>query len=274
MHDRTRTPKEALLPLINDLCERIRAVEPEQGLWAGPNDFRPRIELFHDAIRALVAGHSPYEAKGRLTLERLAWDIDTLRAIQENPLLKLPGTERLSPSTAVAIRRSAGDQKHYQRGLRSEMQELYKNYTVLFVAMLAETADMNHKARMEEQDMLVEALACVERGVKGKTSANLHKVADAQINDPIMRDDVKALLPKGTLEAADAIKALKNTHVKIDKLQAQLEKCHLGWLTGQLAMYEESREVVQQFMRAGLNLAGKFVQETMQQGGRGSSRGF
>lgn len=274
MHDRTRTPKDALLPLINELCDRIRVLEPDQNLWAGPGDFRPRIELFHDAIRALVAGHSPYETKGRLTLERLAWDIDTLRAIQANPLLKLPGTERLSPSTAVAIRRSPGDERHYQRTIRGELQELYKNYTVLFVAMLAETADMNHKARMEEQDMLVEALAAVERGVKGKTSANLHKVAEAEIDDTILCEDVKVMLPKGTLAGSDALKAAKAAHAKIDKLQNQLDKLHLSWLTGQLAMYEESREMVQQFMRAGLNLAGKFVQETMMPQGRGSGRGF
>jgi hypothetical protein len=174
----------------------------------------------------------------------------------------------------VVVHRPAGEQRQNQRALRGELAELYKNYTVLFVAMLAETADMNHKARMEEQDMLVEALASVEYALKGKSSANLHKLAESVIEDDLLCEDVKKLLPSGTLAGSDAMKTAKAAHQKIDTIQNKLDKLHLSWLTGQLTMYEESREVVQQFLRAGLNLAGKFVQETMTPQGRGSGRGY
>lgn len=274
MHQRSPSPKDALIPLINELYERIRALEAEHGFWAGAKDFRPRIELFHDAIRALVAGHSPYESTGRLTLERLSWDIATLRYIQANPLTKMAGADRQSASTALVVKASA--QAQNLREVRSQLADLYKNYTVLFVAMLAETADMNHRARMEDIDQQVEELAALlHHGLSQKTSVHLHKEVDHLIPDPEMAADLKAMLPPEKLAAADARNAVKAAHKKLDAMQKSLEQRHLQWLSGQLACYEESKTLVQQFMRSGLNMAGKFLQETMQPAGQGrSGRGF
>ncbi len=231
MHARTPRQKDALIPLINEAYERIRIIELEHGFAAGPSDFRPRIELFHDAIRAYTAGHSPYESKGRLTLERLAWDIEMLRALQTNPMQPLPGAKKLSPSQAVVVHNP--QQKHDLRGVKGELSGLYKTYAVFFVAILAETADMNHSSRMEEFDSQVEDLA-QEKGAKAKQAM-----------------------------------------AQIDQQQKKLDKLHLTWLSGQLAMYEESKQIVQQLMQSGLNMAGKFLQETMTQGSRGAGgRGF
>lgn len=275
MHARSPSPKDALIPLINELYERIRVIEAEHGLWAGANDFRPRIELFHDAIRALVAGHSPYEPTGRLTLERLSWDINTLRMLQGNPLTKMAGADRQSPHQAVILRPAAGAQAQNSRAIRGELAELYKNYTVLFVAMLAETADMNHKARMEDIDQQVEELAALQHGVAGKSSVNLHKEADHLIPDTEMAAQLKTMLPPEKMAAVDARNAIKAAHIVLDKKQKQLETQHMSWLSGQLACYEESKTLVQQFMKSGLNMAGKFLQETMQPGGQGRpGRGF
>lgn len=274
MHQRSPSPKDALIPLINELYERIRVIEAQHGFWAGASDYRPRIELFHDAIRALVAGHSPYESTGRLTLERLSWDIDTLRALQSNPLTKLAGADRQSASQAVALQSSP--QATHMREVRSQLADLYKNYTVLFVAMLAETADMNHKARMEDIDQQVEELAALQQhGLNQKTSVHLHKEIDHLIPDPEMAADLKAMLPPEKLAAADARSAIKATHKKLDAMQKQLEIRHMQWLSGQLACYEESKTLVQQFMKSGLNMAGKFLQETMQPSSQGRpGRGF
>jgi hypothetical protein len=273
MHARSPTPKDALIPLINELYERIRAIEAEHGFWAGVNDYRPRIELFHDAIRALVAGHSPYEAKGRLTLERLAWDINTLRMLQGNPLTKMAGADRQSPSQALVVKSSP--QATNLRGVRSELAEFYKNYTVLFVAMLAETADMNHRARMEDIDLQVEELAELQQHINGKTQVNLHKEADQLTPEPERAAQIKSMLPPEKLAAADARSAIKAAHVILDKRQKNLETQHMQWLSGQLQCYEESKTLVQKFMQSGLNVAGKFLQETMQQGGQGrGTRGY
>jgi len=225
MHARSPRQKDALIPLINEAYEQIRVIEQEQGFGAGPSDFRPRIELFHDAIRAYTAGHSPYESTGRLTLERLAWDIETLRALQANPLQQMAGAQKLSPHQAVVLHRP--DAKQDQRALRSELAQLYKTYTVFFVAILAETADMNHSSRMEEYDQEIEDLA-QQGGIKAKQAM-----------------------------------------ARIDAAQKKLESLHLTWLSGQLAMYEESKDVVQQLLRNGLNMAGKFLQDAMAQSGHG-----
>lgn len=273
MHARSPSPKDALIPLINELYERIRTIEAEHGFWAGASDFRPRIELFHDAIRALVAGHSPYEPTGRLTLERLSWDINTLRMLQGNPLTKMAGADRQSPHQALVAHQPAAQTNH--RAIRGELADLYKNYTVLFVAMLAETADMNHRARMEDIDQQVEELAALQHGIAGKSSVHLHKEADRQIPDPEMAAQLKTMLPPEKIAAADARSAIKAAHVILDNKQKQLETQHMNWLSGQLACYEESKTLVQQFMKSGLNMAGKFLQETMQPSGQGRpGRGF
>lgn len=270
MHARAGKSKDTLIPLINEVYERIRMIEAEQGLWAGANDFRPRIDLFHDAIRAYTAGHSPYEENGRLTLERLAWDIEMLRALQASPLTQLPGAQKQSPQQAVAIRRPQANAGQDNRAIRNELAGYYKNYAVFFVAILAETADMNHKARMEERDNQVEALAGLDQAVAGKSSVNLKKVTQSQIPDQFLRESIDAMLPNGTLAGTDAKKSVKQAQSVLDKQQAQLEKLHMTWLSGQLAMYEESKEVVQQLLRSGLNMAGKFLQDAMSQGGRGA----
>lgn len=273
MHQRSPSPKDSLIPLINELYERIRAMEAEHGLWAGANDFRPRIELFHDAIRALVAGHSPYESTGRLSLQRLSWDINTLRMLQGNPLTKMAGADRLSPSQALVVK--ASPQASNLRTIRSELAELYKNYTVLFVAMLAETADMNHRARMEDIDLQVEELAELQQHINGKTQVNLHKEVDHLQPDAELAAQLKSMLPPEKLAAADARSAIKAAHVILDKHQKQLEAQHMQWLSGQLQCYEESKSLVQKFMQSGLNMAGKFLQETMQQSGKGrGTRGY
>lgn len=231
MHARTPRSKDALIPLINEAYEQIRAIELPQGLTAGRGDTRPRIELFHDAIRAYSSGQSPYESTGRLTIERLAWDIEMLRALQANPMQPMPGAEKPMTGKAVVLHdpRAGGD----LRMVKSELSSLYKKYAVFFVAILAETADMNHKSQMED--------------------------LDTQMEDITHRGGPK----------------MKQAQGQIDATQAKLEKQHLTWLSGQLAMYEESKDVVQQLLRAGLNMAGKFLQESIAQGGRGAGgRGF
>jgi hypothetical protein len=277
MHQRIHQPnhpKFSLLPLINALYERIRALEMEHALFAGATDYRPRIELFHDAIRALVAGDSPYETKGRLTLERLEWDINTLRMIQGNPLMKMAGAQQESASQALTVMpQSAKDARSFNRAVRTELAENYKNYTVLFVALLAETADMNHQSRIEEQDALLGEIASLNQSLAGKVSVNLHQLVTQVIHDDYLAEILKKSLPNTTMPTAQAKQSLKQMEQKIDAKQEKLELSHINWLSQQRASYEEGKSIVQQTLQMGLNIAGAFLQATLS-GKSTSGRGF
>ena len=55
--------------------------------------------------------------------------------------------------------------------------------------------------------------------------------------------------------------------------QKKLEQSHMSYATGQLAIYEESKETIKRLGQQGLNLAGKFVEQAMSAAGKGHGRG-
>jgi hypothetical protein len=268
--------KDALLPLLNDLYQQIYALEMDHKLWAGKNDYRPRIELFHDAIRAYTSGEQPYGNQGRLTLENLSADIEALRKVQAAPLRAMPQSPRQSVSTAVvkpAPRKNSSPYSN-RRQLSTELKILYKNYTVMFVALLAETADMNHASRVDEKDAIVTELSGVKDAMGQGSTVNLQKIADYEVLDPEIRDIIGTMLPKGVVSQDEALNAIKSAQNFLDGQIQDLEQVHTQWLSGQLASYQEGKDFVQQMMRQGLNMAGKFLQESMQQGMDGPGRGM
>ncbi len=270
-------PKDALVPLLGKLYERIHQAETEIGLWAGENDHRPRIERFHDAIRAYTSGMSPYASGSRLAIEQLAWDISMLRTIQSSPLTPMPKSQRKSASTGITVKKSNalgshGNPRAAAAAFKTQLADDYRNYSVMFTALLAETADINHQSRMEDMDGVVEELANLRASITGKT-VDLHAMAADKIYDPQVLMEVQSLLPKGTIGTGEALTVINRLLSKIDSDQDKLDKAHISWLSGQLAMYEQGKEVVQELMRQGMNLAGRFLQDTMSKG-QGQGRGF
>ncbi len=270
--------KDALIPLLNELYQRIYDAEAAIGLFVGSNDHRPRIERFHDAIRAYTSGVSPYTAHSRLALEQLAWDISMLRTIQANPLQPMPNSHKQSAGTQVAVRTpnavgDVGNPHAHARELKSQLAQDYKNYAVMFTAILAETADMNHASRMDEKDAIVEQMATMRGKLSGKLT-DLQKLAGSTIYDPEILANVQSLLPKEILTTDKATAALNQAMHRIDGQQKNLDATHVTWLSGQLAMYEQGKEVVQQLMQKGMNIAGKFLEEAMGRGGQGQGRGY
>lgn len=270
-------PKDALVPLLSELYQRIYQAEAEIGLWAGEHDHRPRIERFHDAVRAYTSGMSAYSSGGRLALEQLAWDISMLRTIQSNPLTPMPKSQRKSANTGLAVRKNnaVGNQGNPRAAAAAHKQQLamdYRNYAVMFAALLAETADINHQSRMDDMDAVVEELANLRASITGK-SVNLHQLAAEKIYDPQLLSEIQRLLPSGTIGTGEALAAINHLLRKTDADQDKLDKAHISWLSGQLAMYEQGKEVVQELMRQGMNLAGRFLQDTMGKGA-GQGRGF
>ncbi len=274
---RGSNPKDALVPLLSELYERIYQAEVEIGLWAGEHDHRPRIERFHDAVRAYTSGVPAYSASSRLSIEQLAWDISMLRSIQAHPLTPMPNSQRSAPTTGVAVRspNAVGNQGNARMAANAHKMQLaadYRNYAVMFTALLAETADLNHQTRMDDKDAMVEVLANMRASITGKT-VNLHQLAAQKLYDPQMLAELQRMLPSGTIGTGEALTIINKILSKCDTDQGKLDKEHITWLSGQLAMYEQGKQVVQDLMRQGMNLAGRFLEDTMSQGA-GQGRGF
>src|SRR5437762_2136105 len=95
--------KDSIVGLLARIYRDIRDIEEEFSLLAGNHDFRPRIEYFHDAIRAFTSQDpAQREPGGRLSIELLAYDLSCLRYIHAMPLSPFtPHGEALSPHTEM-----------------------------------------------------------------------------------------------------------------------------------------------------------------------------
>jgi hypothetical protein len=270
--------KQALIPLLNRLYTEIREIEAEHGLWAGKDDYRPRIEYFHDAVRAYSSGVSPYEPKTRLSLERLSYDIDNLRKIQMNPLESLKKTMRYASGTEVAVKKADPKKDSYRsrRMIRGELSDRYRQYGVMFAALLAETADMNFNARAEERDFLVEELEQIKLKIEGMSAIDLRQLASQMVDDPELAALISESLPEGVLHSKQAKDHIRHLQGRIDHQKERLEQAHITWLSCQRMMYEDGKDVVTQLQRHGMQMAGKFLEDAIARTGpsMGSGRGF
>ena len=171
---------DSIVQLLTRIYSDIRGIEAEFQLLIGEHDFRPRIEYFHDAIRAFTSQKS----SERLSVELLAYDLSCLRYIQSMPLSSFkPHGELLSPKTdMVAVSKDGLTVKRARpdRAVREHISELYQSYAVLFAALLKPFEDRDYHERTDDlnqdvQDIhdVIRQFAALEKG-KGsveKTSA-------------------------------------------------------------------------------------------------------
>lgn len=227
--------EQALLRAIHPIYQRIGELEGELEISGPMGDPRPRIEYFHDAVRAYSSGRKDaHEPGGRLSIEKLNYDLAMLRYIESRPLEKPQMPTQHHGGKKIALRDSASHEH------KQALSEWYKHYALLFAALLSPAADKDHKTRTGKLNDGVEDLAAL--------------LADAKT--PEQREKVKKKIQA------------------MDKEIAGIEKAHLGFLAGKLAVYEESKSAVQALAGQGLNLAGQFVQGATQGAARGTkSRG-
>ena len=99
----------AIIELMHGKYQRLLAIETQWGIRLKEGDMRPRIEHFHDAVRALTSGEADIYAKNsRLSVEHLAYDIALLRQIQNKPVGTINRVTEKSASTAVVKQGQAG----------------------------------------------------------------------------------------------------------------------------------------------------------------------
>lgn len=274
----------AIIGLMHGKYDQLLMIESEWGIRLHEGDMRPRIEHFHDAVRALTSGSADIYAKNsRLSVENLTYDLSQLRQIQDKPVGLINRVTEKSASTAVVKQGEAGASfaKMPPQQVRGQLVSLYRDYMVFFAALFAQVADMNFQSRVDEIDSTVTDLDQVEQVMKqlvaGKIT-NMQAMAEMMhVERDDLRERIQALLAKKNLTAREKQEAL----AMIGKIEAglnaekkKLETSHLHYATGQLAVYEEAKDTIKRMQQQGLNLAGKFVENAMSQAaGKGKGRG-
>lgn len=267
-----KTAPQALITILNKIYGEILAIEERFSIRMDGNDLRPRIEYFHDAIRAFSSGDI---GNKRLTVEFLAYDVAMLRRIQSNPMERSKGNN--SPSTGLM---AGGDVLESSLSIsarvKSELAGLYKNYSVLFVALLSEPADRDFQSRVEQCNNEVENIAAVEQaakkaGMKTDTDINLEAMAYQYIDDPALLRKILSQIGsrKNKISAREAADKLSGMIKAADKMIKSVELAHFNFAVGQLAIYENAREVVKAMAMSGMNIVGNFVENAVREATRG-----
>lgn len=261
--------QEAIIALLTRIYFDIVGIEEEFKLFAGAGDMRPRIDYFHDAVRAFSADD---KNNPRLNVEQLAYDLSCLSYIQKMPTAPFrEGGENLSPTQTVMT--TEGDLMNMagraDRKTRSRISELYQNYAVMFAALLKPTADHDYQERTESLNNEVADLNQIIEQFKKKGGVNVNAVAThtQNLEEPEMRLILSTFLQQEKQKnAADVNKLIGhlNNQIKLkDKLIKTIDAGHLKFATTQLAIFEESRDMLKKLAAQGTNIVGKFVEESI-----------
>lgn len=293
-HTDSTGKRDALMKIMNATYHDIRAIELEHGLSVGGTDYRPRIEYFHDALRVL--SHQPeqmYVERTRLSVEHLAYDMSCLRYIQERPLAKLnhddpaprmrnaPVQNLLLAPPPGAVMEAVQQPKPVPPTTRALLADHYRSYTVMYAALFAESADINFQTRSSENDVGVEDMAQIQRMIQmveqGTVSPERVEEAIMHIEDTQLRDQLRALFHRKALkrkETQEMIQLLEQQMARLDMETKAMDKAHMSFLTGQMLMFHDAKDLVRKLSGQGLGLAGQFLENAMSQAaGRGQGQG-
>lgn len=273
--------QEAILNLMHGKYELLLVLEAEWGIRFSEQDMRPRIEHFHDAVRALTSGADMYGKHTRLSVEHLAYDLAMLRHIQERPVGTVNRATEKSIGNALMkfMPGSPPPSKLPPQSVRSELVQHYRDYTVFFAAIFAPVADRNFKSRQEQGDQQIADVGLVE-DILEKLANGQMDVATAQgelnhVEQDDLRERIQNLLASKKLtakEKQEALAMIGAIEKGLKDEQKRVDEAHTSYVTGQLAVYEDAKDIVKKLAGAGLNLAGKFLQNAMQQAGQGRGR--
>lgn len=261
-----------IIDILTRLHGEIFPLEAEAGLLFGKGDLRPRIEYFHDAVRALVKEANGGGETGRLRIEMLAYDAEALRYIQGMPLAAIqPGGRRTSPQTLPSVQLGGtGSEKRGNRQLRERLGGLYQQYATLFVALFKPFADRDYRDRVEEANEAVTQMNGLINALNGKLPEAMLGDLLAQLDDPQLRAAVQALVARKKKTEASTL--LRQKDAQEEKTVTALESAHARYAMAQLAIFEQGKEIVKQLAASGMNLAGRFVENAMVQATRERGR--
>ena len=259
-----------LSPQLTRLMQEILPLERELGLVMGGGDLRPRIEYFHDALRALESNRYPE----RLRVELLAYDAASLRYLGQMPLAQLKPAKA---GQELVLAQKAN------RMQKARLSELYRHYALLFTALFKAEADDDYEERAETADAQVAALAALiyalETILQGKGKPEALTLLAAGQDDEGVQQLVHYYVKQQHWREAEKtrqlIKQLKERSNRSDDALEMLDKAQMQYAMAQLGVYEQSKDALKTLAEQGLNLAGQFVEASLagaQKTSKGKSR--
>lgn len=287
--------RDALISIMTATYHELQVMEAEYGLSISDTDLRPRIEYFHDAVRVLT--HRPedmYLPGTRLSVEHLAYDMSCLRYIQSKPLTRLSqmagASVRNAPSVMLQLPHPPGtliDPSGSKPAtvpptVRAQLVERYRSYTVMYAALFAEPADMNFQARQSENDAKVEDMAQIEQMVRmmeqGQIAVEQVEEAIQQVEDVGLRTQLMAILHQKAMKKREKFSAMRDMlQQKMEGLDFEtksMDKAHMQFLSGQMVMYQDAKDLVRKLSAQGMAMAGRFLEDALSQAsGRGTGQG-
>lgn len=264
--------QQSIVDLLTRLYFDICAIETPHNLLVGGGDFRPRIEYFHDAVRAFTADNFAI-----LTVERLAYDLKCLHYLQSMPLSAFtPHGGALSPRTdlvAKAPNSLAVKPGRPDRATKEKLAEYYQHYAILFSALLKTAADADLRERTDASFQDAGTLAALAQHFEALAAGkgSLQAIANTihHLEDDALRQELRAFLEQGkhkkTPEVKKLLASIKTKSKQKDKSARAVESAHMDYCVAQLGIYEEGKDAVKKMAAAGMNLVGQFVESAIQE---------
>lgn len=276
---------DAIIALLTRIYTDLFEIESEYQLLAGEADYRPRIEHFHDAVRAFSSGEEEHtQPGGRLCIEMLSYDLSCLRFLQSMPLASFKGdVPKYSPNmqpVKVGDRDLAMKAKRPTRAVKERICELYQHYSVLFAALLKPMADRDYHDRVDalNEDVkdlhaLVAQLQALQagKGTVEKVVAAIHHLEEDDLRHELMMF-MQAQKHKKKDNLAKLAVFLKEHMAKKDKEIAAIDAAHMNYALAQLGIFEGSKDLLKKLAGQGMNLVGKFVENAMAESRRDLGR--
>lgn len=268
--------QEVILSLLTQLYLEIVSIEQKFKLIAGRGDMRPRIDYFHDAVRAFAGEGANHP---RLSIENLAYDLKCLNYIRQMPLSPFrDGTEGSSPSqeiitTDIALT-TTGNRP--DRKIRAQITELYGKYSVMFAALLKQAADYDYEEREQTIKNDTKDLYSIIHQFENKIDIDTITQLTHQLDETELRVIILTFLQhkkhKNKSDIEKLLKHLKNIIKQKDKNIEILEKSHHNFAMAQLSIFENSKDMLKDLALQGMNLIGKFVEASIAESKRQMGR--
>ena len=260
------TEQEQLVQLLNKIYFDIVAIETTYQLTVGSDDFRPRVDYFHDAVRA-------YTAKdfSRLAVELLTYDLQCLRYICDMPLAPFqPHAGVLSPHKDLLTKQPGAlvaKAARPDRETKERLVELYQYYAILFSALLKPAAESDVKDRTDIYHQDIATIQALLAQMEATASADKIIHTANHVEDEILRAQLQHFLQTGKHKKPEEVKkltqSLKSASKKKKETITQVEDQHMRYGLAQLSIYENGRDVVKKMATQGMNLVGKFVENAI-----------
>jgi hypothetical protein len=268
--------QEAIIALLTRIYFDIAAIEEQFKLIAGNGDMRPRIEYFHDAVRAFT---SEEEDNRRLNIELLSYDLRCLRYIQKMPLSPFKqGPQNLSPSQTIITTEAnlTAINAKPDRATRARLADLYQHYAVMFAALLKPSAEHDYQERTSIINNDIQEINNIISKFEKNADIGVIAALAQQLEEDELRIIIITFLQRQKHKSKEDVKKLlghlKNIIKQKDNAIKKIDNAHFEFAVAQLGIFEESKDMLKKLAAQGMNLIGKFVEasiaETRRQMGR------